>query len=109
MLIMKSEKTRLALIHEYESAPNSALFSQHTVAAVRQCSIATIEHDRWAGKGIPFVKMGRLVRYRKADIRAWLESHQVVQSTTQAQLIEHKSSINGRQIDKDSNCVNIQH
>ena len=44
-----------------------------------------IEHDRWAGTGVPFIKTGRLVRYRKKDIREWLESHTAFQSTTQAQ------------------------
>lgn len=82
---MQIESIRLTLIYEYESAPDTALFSQLTVAAVRQCSLATIERDRWAGTGIPFIKMGRLVRYRKVDISTWLASHQTVQSTTQAQ------------------------
>jgi hypothetical protein len=108
MITMKLEKTRLALINEYESAPDSALFSQHTIAAVRQCSVATVEHDRWAGRGVPFMKLGRLVRYRKADIRAWLESHRVVQSTTQAQLIKSGGIVN-KCSGEDSNFVNIQH
>jgi hypothetical protein len=108
MIAMKLEKTRLALINEYESAPDSALFSQHTIAAVRQCSVATVEHDRWAGRGVPFMKLGRLVRYRKADIRAWLESHRVVQSTTQAQLIKPSGMVN-KCSGEDSNFVNIQH
>lgn len=43
---MQIENTRLTLIHEYESAPDDALFSQLTVAAIRQCSIATVERDR---------------------------------------------------------------
>ena len=82
---------RLALLHEYESSPDSALFSQLTVAALRQCSIATNERDRWAGIGIPFIKTGHLVRYRKAEIRAWLEQHQSFQSTTQAQQLISKN------------------
>lgn len=82
---MKSETHRLTLLHEYEQAPESAYFSQETVAAIRNCSRATVERDRWAGTGVPFVKMGRLVRYRKADILAWLQQHPAYQSTTQAQ------------------------
>jgi hypothetical protein len=79
------QHTRLKLMREYELAPDSALFSQDTVAALRNCSIALIERDRWAGTGVRFVKTGRLVRYRKKDIREWLESHTAFQSTTQAQ------------------------
>ena len=82
---MKSETHRLILLQEYEQAPESAYFSQETVAAIRNCSRATVERDRWAGTGIPFVKMGRLVRYRKAEIAAWLEQQPAYQSTTQAQ------------------------
>ena len=66
---MKTSPSRLNLMQEYELAPDSALFSQETVAAIRGCSIALIERDRWAGTGVPFIKTGRLVRYRKKDIR----------------------------------------
>jgi hypothetical protein len=72
-------------MQEYELAPDFALFAQETVAAIRGCSIAAIEHDRWLGIGVPFIKTGRLVRYRKKDIRSWLENHTAFQSTTQAQ------------------------
>ena len=85
---MKTDKSRLTMIQEYEQAPDTALFTQETVAALLNCSLATIERDRWAGTGIPFIKIGRLVRYRKTDIQAWLASHTAVQSTTQAQLIK---------------------
>jgi hypothetical protein len=82
---MKKQLSRLELIKEYELAPDSALFNQDVVAAIRDCSLATIERDRWAGTGVPFIKTGRLVRYRKTDIRTWLDQHQAFQSTTQMQ------------------------
>jgi hypothetical protein len=82
---MKTEISRLELMHEYELAPESALFSQETVAAILGCSAATLERDRWHGSGIPFIKVGRMVRYRKLDIRSWLDGQLVFQSTTQAQ------------------------
>lgn len=74
-------KSRLDLIKEYELSPEWVMFSQETVAAIRDCSLSTLERDRWVGTGVPFVKMGGLVRYRKSDIRAWLEQHQPIQST----------------------------
>lgn len=80
---MKIKLPRLELIHQYEQAPNSALFSQETVAALLDCSLALIERDRWAGTGIPFVKIGRMVRYRKIDINTWLGGHESFQSTSQ--------------------------
>jgi hypothetical protein len=85
---MKYETSRLNLITEFESAPINALFSQETIAAIRQCSIATVERDRWAGKGVKFIKIGRLVRYRKKDIQEWLEQYPALQSTTQVQQLK---------------------
>lgn len=82
---MKSQLSRLDLITEYDRAPDSALFTQETVAAIRDCSLATMERDRWAGTGVPFVKIGRLVRYRKTDIQIWLDRHQSFQSTSKQQ------------------------
>jgi len=79
---MKPQQSRYTLIQEFEQSPEWTLFSQDTVAAIRDCSLATIERDRWAGIGIPFVKSGRLVRYRKSDIKAWLNQQPTLQSTT---------------------------
>jgi hypothetical protein len=89
---MQNENFRLTLIKEYESSPDDTLFSQMTVAAIRQCSTATIERDRWVGTGVPFIKMGRLVRYRKSDIRAWVQAQPLVRSTTQFQLLNAAQS-----------------
>ena len=82
---MKMKPSRLNLITEYEHAPDSTLFAQETVAAILNCSLATIERDRWIGNGIPFIKIGRMVRYRKSDISLWLESHRACHSTTEMQ------------------------
>lgn len=80
---MKIKKSRLELINEYASAPDEMFFSQNTVAAVLDCSLATIERDRCGGKGVPFTKFGRLVRYRKMDILEWVAKHQSFRSTAQ--------------------------
>lgn len=90
---MQDETLRLNLMKEYELSPDDTLFSQLTIAAMRRCSIATIERDRWAGTGVPFLKIGRSVRYRKSDIRAWLNAQPVVQSTTQFQLSQAKKVV----------------
>ncbi len=83
---MKTKIARLDLINEYEKAPDSMLFAQETVAAILNCSLATIERDRWLGNGIPFIKIGRMVRYRKSDISLWLQQHSAFRSTTEMQL-----------------------
>jgi len=81
----KPQKTRLELLAEFEAAPPYAVFAQIYVAAVRDCSTFTIERDRWAGIGVPFIKPAgtRQVRYRKSDILAWLESHGLRHSTSE--------------------------
>jgi predicted DNA-binding transcriptional regulator AlpA len=45
-----------------------------TTAAVSQLtgrSTSTLQKDRGAGTGIPFVKIGRQVRYRESDVEAF--------------------------------------
>ena len=86
---MKPQPSRLTLIQEYEHAPEWTLFNQETVAAIRNVSLATLERDRWAGTGIPFIKMGRLVRYRKSDIHTWLDKHLPLQSTTATNISQY--------------------
>ena len=76
---------RLSLLEEFNAAPDTAWFGQATIAAVRRCSESTIERDRWSGGGVPFVKCGRSVRYRKGDILRWLAKHKPFKSTTEAQ------------------------
>jgi excisionase family DNA binding protein len=34
-----------------------------------------LERDRWCEKRIPYVKMGRNVRYRATDLAAYIESN----------------------------------
>lgn len=83
---MQTECNRIDLIKSFEAAPSTAVFNQHTIAALRDCSIATVQRDRWIGQGIPFIKFGHSVRYRKSDVLAWLDKHPAVQSTTQADM-----------------------
>lgn len=71
------------LVAVFWAAPNEALFDQKVVAATRDCSESLCERDRWAGRGPRFVKQGRLVRYRKADVVEWLNSHQMFSSTSE--------------------------
>lgn len=67
-----SDKSKSDLLVDFECAPMDAFFRQDVVAAIRDCSRATVERDRWAGGGVPFVKINKQVRYRKRDILEWL-------------------------------------
>jgi hypothetical protein len=49
------------------------LLNEHEYARIANRSVASIRRDRRFGKGCPYVKLGALVRYRPADVRAFLE------------------------------------
>ena len=52
-----------------------ALITTKQAAALLGVSVAFLERDRWAGAKIPFVKVGgRAVRYRRADLDAFIAS-----------------------------------
>jgi predicted DNA-binding transcriptional regulator AlpA len=68
-----------------EAGPHPFLEPLLTVAQVSEItgrSISTLEKDRWEGGGPPYVKMGRLVRYRPADVNDWL-AERVRRSTSE--------------------------
>ena len=45
---------------------------------------STAEQDRLYGRGAPFIRMGRAVRYRLDDVVDWLENLPRYKSTTEA-------------------------
>ncbi len=79
------KKSDAELIQLFWSAPNEAFFGQETVAPVTNTSVKTLESNRWRGKGIPYRKCSGRVLYRKSDVIAWLEGHELVYSTSEYQ------------------------
>ncbi len=79
---MKFEKTRIQLLREFDAASLDTLFDQTVTAAVRDCAESTLERDRWAGGGIPFLRIGRSIRYRKRDTLDWLSQFRPQTSTS---------------------------
>lgn len=54
---------------------NERLLTTKEAAKYLGLSKAFLERDRWAGAKIPFIKVGsRAVRYRMADLEAFLAS-----------------------------------
>lgn len=76
-------QTRTNALAEFYAASDDALFNQVAVSFVRDCSTAAMERDRWAGTGIKFIKIGRTVKYRKADVLEWLGKYQAQSSTSE--------------------------
>ncbi len=80
---MNSQPSRINLLIEFDKAPLDALFGQKTVAAFLDCSESKMERDRWAGTGIPFIKIGHFARYRKSSILEYRDQFKQVNSTAE--------------------------
>jgi hypothetical protein len=79
------KRKRIELLAEFEAAPSSTLFTPTTIASLRCCSVANLARDRQVGKGVPFLKIGNRILYRKADYLSWEKQHQqLVHSTAEA-------------------------
>lgn len=50
---------------------------EHRAAAILHKSVQTLRNDRHLRKGVPYVKMGRSVRYLISDIEAYLQKHRI--------------------------------
>ncbi len=53
--------------------PLEPLLDEYEYAQITGRSVASARRDRLLRKGCPFVKLGALVRYRPADVRAYIE------------------------------------
>ncbi len=54
--------------------PALVLLNQEQLAVLLGCSTRTLERQRLEGTGIPFCRVGRLVRYRLLDVSEYLEA-----------------------------------
>ena len=60
------------------------LLSDYDLEALGIKSRSTAQKDRVAGRGIPFIKIGRLVRYRPADVEQYISDLPTLHSTSEA-------------------------
>ncbi len=49
------------------------LFTEIQLAERLQVSVKTLQNQRWQKVGIPYLKIGRAVRYRRIDVELYLE------------------------------------
>jgi predicted DNA-binding transcriptional regulator AlpA len=59
------------------------LLSDRDVERITGRARSTLQKDRVIGTGIPFVRIGRLVRYRQSDVRAFLDALTAHRSTSE--------------------------
>lgn len=76
------KKSYLEQIQEFWGAPDPAFFGQQTISLVRGVSESTLENERWRGCGISYRKINGRVLYRKSDVVAWLESYELINSSS---------------------------
>lgn len=53
------------------------LLDEKKTAEILGLSIQTLRNDRAAKRRIPYIKIGKSVRYRPEDIAALIESHRI--------------------------------
>lgn len=55
------------------------------VARITQRPVATLRNDRVRGRGIPYIRVGRSVRYSLNDVIQFMESRKVQTEENEAQ------------------------
>jgi hypothetical protein len=63
------------------------LMTPRQVATLGVKTVNTLQQERYEGRGIPFVKIGSSVRYRKTDVLDYINTH-VFRSTREAKMAE---------------------
>lgn len=51
--------------------------SEKKVAELTGFSLSKIQQDRFYRRGLPYVKLGKAIRYSLADVIAFMESHKI--------------------------------
>ena len=60
-----------------DALATSPLGTPIEVAEFMRTTVSALAQDRYLGRGIPYVKHGRKILYRWADVRAHLDAHTV--------------------------------
>lgn len=79
---MDTQANRTKTLIDFYASPVESLYDEIAIAAVVDVTVAKLQRDRWAGTGIKFIKIGRLVKYRKSDVLAWLAQFEPQQSSS---------------------------
>ena len=58
------------------SLPDDAFVTPQDLATMLDCSVSLLAHLRSTGKGPGYRKRGKLVRYKMARIKAWLDAEE---------------------------------
>ena len=53
------------------------LLSEKEVAKIYKFNVRTLQRERSLGIGMPYVKLGKRVRYKRGDVEKYLKHHTV--------------------------------
>jgi predicted DNA-binding transcriptional regulator AlpA len=65
------------------SADIEPLLDDHDLEQITGRARSTWQKSRLTGEGPPFIRLGRLVRYRRGDFERWLAAHASLRSTSE--------------------------
>ena len=54
------------------------LIDEKKVSEITGLALSTLRNHRSLGKGIPYIKLGKSVRYDVEDVRRFIEAHRVI-------------------------------
>ncbi len=57
--------------------PNQLYINEKEVARITGRKVQTLRNDRNRGRGLPYIKMGRSVRYSLEDVIRFMESRKI--------------------------------
>ena len=52
--------------------------NEHQVSEITGRALSTLRNERSKGKGIPYIKVGRSIRYDYSDVVKFMEAHKVM-------------------------------
>ena len=53
--------------------PSYELLAEGAVAKLLSVSVYKLQRDRCRGVGIPFIRLGRMIRYRQSAVRRYID------------------------------------
>ncbi len=68
------DRQELGLVRDDPQQVRGPLQTADELAALLRVPVETVITWRYRGKGPPFLRIGRYIRYDPAEVRAWLDS-----------------------------------
>ena len=63
--------------HHHREIDLMKVVNEHEVSILVGKSVPTLRNDRSLGRGVPYFKIGRAVRYRRGEVLKWLETQRI--------------------------------